>query len=254
MSFRFQKRIGLGPFSINLSKGGVSVSAGVRGAHVNMDLSGRRKNPRVTLGIPGTGLSYSTTIGKSSPTPPPLPSSRPALPTATATTFPPETMQRLSPRQRLLVAVKDHSLPLRDRGEAYRQWCAYDDARRWNEPLAYCGCVDAVMRGDCMSFEDRLRMRATFVMEELRLRNDPDATKYTIETAIEALRADFADEVRMHEQEKPLDTTPLDMAELRPYLAPTRAPAPTGGQTIGEWIVYATFALIALSVIGNLFH
>jgi len=63
MGFRFRKRIGLfgGLAHINLSGGGVSVSAGPNGTNVNVDLMGRRK-PRATLGIPGSGLSYQATL------------------------------------------------------------------------------------------------------------------------------------------------------------------------------------------------
>jgi hypothetical protein len=44
---------------INLSKTGVSSSIGGHGATVNVGKNG----PMVTLGIPGTGLSYRTSIG-----------------------------------------------------------------------------------------------------------------------------------------------------------------------------------------------
>jgi len=58
MAFRFRKRIKLFPgVWVNLSKTGASVSAGVPGATVNM---GHGKT-RATVGLPGTGLSYSTT-------------------------------------------------------------------------------------------------------------------------------------------------------------------------------------------------
>jgi hypothetical protein len=63
MPFRFRRSFG-GLIRINLSKTGVSVSAGVPGAHINYDLSHRRKKPtRVTVGIPGTGLSYYEDMG-----------------------------------------------------------------------------------------------------------------------------------------------------------------------------------------------
>lgn len=56
MGFRFQKRIKILPgLWINLSKSGVSASAGGHGATVNVGADGRRM---VTLGIPGTGMSY----------------------------------------------------------------------------------------------------------------------------------------------------------------------------------------------------
>ena len=55
MGFRFQRRIKILPgVTINLSKSGVSASLGVRGAHVTL---GNGKT-RTTVGIPGTGLSY----------------------------------------------------------------------------------------------------------------------------------------------------------------------------------------------------
>lgn len=56
MGFRFQKRIRILPgVYINLSKSGVSASLGGHGATVNVDAKGRRM---ITLGIPGTGMSY----------------------------------------------------------------------------------------------------------------------------------------------------------------------------------------------------
>jgi hypothetical protein len=56
MGLRFQKRIKIFPgVYINLSKSGVSASVGGKGATVNVGSTGRKM---VTLGIPGTGLSY----------------------------------------------------------------------------------------------------------------------------------------------------------------------------------------------------
>jgi Protein of unknown function (DUF4236) len=66
MGFRSQKRIDIGSFRLNLSKTEVSVNAGVPGAHVNYDLSGRRKHPIATVGFPGNGLSYRTQLGRDS--------------------------------------------------------------------------------------------------------------------------------------------------------------------------------------------
>lgn len=58
--FRFRKSISILPgVRINLGKRGVSVSAGVRGAHVTF---GGRGGTRATVGIPGTGVSYSETF------------------------------------------------------------------------------------------------------------------------------------------------------------------------------------------------
>jgi hypothetical protein len=74
MPFRFRKSFGLPGLKLNISKTGFSVSAGVPGAHVNYDLSHRRKKPtRVTVGLPGTGLSYYEDLGASTPNLPPQP-------------------------------------------------------------------------------------------------------------------------------------------------------------------------------------
>ena len=56
MGFRFQKRIRILPgVYINLSKSGVNGSVGGHGATVNVGHDGRRM---ITLGVPGTGMSY----------------------------------------------------------------------------------------------------------------------------------------------------------------------------------------------------
>ena len=58
--FRFRKTFSILPgVRVNLSKTGVSSSIGGHGATVNVGKNG----PMVTLGIPGTGLSYRTPIG-----------------------------------------------------------------------------------------------------------------------------------------------------------------------------------------------
>lgn len=58
MGFRFQKRIRIAPgISLNLSKSGISTSIGARGARMTF---GHGKS-RSTVGLPGTGLSYTTT-------------------------------------------------------------------------------------------------------------------------------------------------------------------------------------------------
>ena len=60
MGFRFQKRFSIFPgVRINLSKGGLSVSAGPKGADVNIG----KKGITTSAGIPGTGLSYRSTLG-----------------------------------------------------------------------------------------------------------------------------------------------------------------------------------------------
>jgi hypothetical protein len=58
MGFRFRKRIRILPgFRINLSKTGISTSLGGKGLTVNV----RNDNVKTTVGLPGTGLSYSAT-------------------------------------------------------------------------------------------------------------------------------------------------------------------------------------------------
>lgn len=63
MGLRFRKSIKLGKnFKLNLGTKSASISAGVKGAHYTVSTSGRRT---ATVGIPGTGLSYSKTFGGS---------------------------------------------------------------------------------------------------------------------------------------------------------------------------------------------
>jgi hypothetical protein len=65
MALRLFRRFKIAPgITINLSKSGLSASAGVRGARVTLGPRGVRR----TVGIPGTGISYSenSAIGGSS--------------------------------------------------------------------------------------------------------------------------------------------------------------------------------------------
>ena len=58
MGFRFQRRIGIAPgLRLNISKSGASVSIGERGAHLTLG-----RTPRVTVGLPGSGLSWTQTL------------------------------------------------------------------------------------------------------------------------------------------------------------------------------------------------
>lgn len=58
MGFRFYRRIRVLPgLRLNLSKTGISTSIGRRGAWLTFS----RKGTRATVGLPGTGLSYTTT-------------------------------------------------------------------------------------------------------------------------------------------------------------------------------------------------
>jgi hypothetical protein len=59
MSFRFRRSARLGPLRFNFAKGGLSsISVGGRGASFNIPVS-RSGGPRTTVGLPGTGLSWS---------------------------------------------------------------------------------------------------------------------------------------------------------------------------------------------------
>jgi hypothetical protein len=58
MTIRFWRRVRVAPFlRLNLSKSGVSISAGKRGAWLTI---GRRS--RATVGLPGTGLFWTERI------------------------------------------------------------------------------------------------------------------------------------------------------------------------------------------------
>ncbi len=63
MAFRFRKSIKLFPgLKINFSKKGASLSLGAKGASVNLSAKGAR----ATVGVPGTGMSYSESISAAS--------------------------------------------------------------------------------------------------------------------------------------------------------------------------------------------
>lgn len=64
MGLRFKKSIGLGKgVRLNLGKGSVGISAGAKGARVSVN---SRRGATSSVGVPGTGLSYSSTSGGSS--------------------------------------------------------------------------------------------------------------------------------------------------------------------------------------------
>jgi hypothetical protein len=59
MGFRFRRSARLGPLRFNFAKGGLSsISVGGRGASFNVPVS-RSGGARTTVGLPGTGLSWS---------------------------------------------------------------------------------------------------------------------------------------------------------------------------------------------------
>jgi len=63
MPFRFYRRVHILPgVSVNVSKSGPSLSVGVRGAHVTLGRNGVSR----TVGIPGTGIYYSSRSGRHS--------------------------------------------------------------------------------------------------------------------------------------------------------------------------------------------
>lgn len=63
MGLRFRKSIKLGGgFRLNLSKSGIGYSWGTKGFRISKSAKGRT---RKTFSIPGTGVSYSTSSGKS---------------------------------------------------------------------------------------------------------------------------------------------------------------------------------------------
>lgn len=59
MGFRFRKSVKIAPgVRLNIGKKSVGISAGVKGARVSVNSNGRKTT---TVGLPGTGLSYSKT-------------------------------------------------------------------------------------------------------------------------------------------------------------------------------------------------
>ena len=61
MGLRFRKSIGLGKgIRLNLGKGSVGISAGAKGARFSVNSS---RGATSSVGVPGTGLSYSNTSG-----------------------------------------------------------------------------------------------------------------------------------------------------------------------------------------------
>jgi Protein of unknown function (DUF4236) len=59
-NFRFYRRARIFPgLSVNLSKSGPSLTVGVRGAHMTFGRGGMRR----TVGIPGSGLYYTSYKG-----------------------------------------------------------------------------------------------------------------------------------------------------------------------------------------------
>jgi hypothetical protein len=88
MGFRFRRSARLGPLRFNFAKGGLSsISVGGRGASFNIPVS-RSGGARTTIGLPGTGLSWSVEQTPDRPT---------ALPAGPAAGLP--NSRRLRPGQ-----------------------------------------------------------------------------------------------------------------------------------------------------------
>lgn len=65
MGFRFRKSVKIMPgVRLNFSKSGVSTTLGTRGASLNIK---RGRKAKMTVGVPGTGLSYSEHFGHNNP-------------------------------------------------------------------------------------------------------------------------------------------------------------------------------------------
>jgi len=64
MGLRFRRRIKIAPgIHVNIGKKGTSISLGHPGATLNV---GGKQGPRVTVGMPGTGLSYTANLSRTS--------------------------------------------------------------------------------------------------------------------------------------------------------------------------------------------
>jgi hypothetical protein len=62
MGWSYRKSVNLGPFRVNLSKSGIGYSLGAKDFRVGVNAKGRRYE---SVTIPGTGISYRTSQGKS---------------------------------------------------------------------------------------------------------------------------------------------------------------------------------------------
>ncbi|WP_415482592.1 DUF4236 domain-containing protein [Bacillus velezensis] len=60
MGFKFRKSVKIAPgVKLNINSKSVGISAGVKGARISTNTKGRTTT---TVGIPGTGISYSNTV------------------------------------------------------------------------------------------------------------------------------------------------------------------------------------------------
>lgn len=61
MGWTFRKSFNLGPFRINLSKGGISYSVGIAGFRWGVDTKGKSYK---SVNVPGTGFNYRSSGAK----------------------------------------------------------------------------------------------------------------------------------------------------------------------------------------------
>lgn len=81
MGWRFRKSMNMGPLRLNLSRRGVGMSTGFKGFRLGQSADGRRY---MSIGIPGTGISYMHYFKKEKqPTSPPMPLPNPQTPAPT---------------------------------------------------------------------------------------------------------------------------------------------------------------------------
>ena len=112
MGFRFRRSARLGPLRFNFSKGGLSsISVGGRGTSFNIPVA-RSGGARTTVGLPGTGLSWSVEHTPDRPA---------ALPAGSAAGLP--NSRRLRPgqldafKQSLLAVLRKELFPPGSTGE-----------------------------------------------------------------------------------------------------------------------------------------
>ncbi len=122
MGFRFRQSAAFGPLRFHFSKGGLSsISIGGRGASLNIPVA-RSGGVRTTVGLPGTGLSWSVEQHAERPSLPPPSLSPPPPPPSAAL----PNSRRLRPGQ--LEALRQSLLALLQRelatpeGPAARLW------------------------------------------------------------------------------------------------------------------------------------
>jgi hypothetical protein len=88
MGLRFKRMFTLlgGLGRLNVSKSGLSLSLGPRGLSLNIGLIGKRrlKPNTLSIGLPGSGLSYRTTIGTAHHEPTPTQKLLPLMPPRTS--------------------------------------------------------------------------------------------------------------------------------------------------------------------------